>query len=178
MDENESLKQKTQDVGESTTARDNEVLGAVATGDTAVPSVGSRQGTSFSWFRLVVAIAAVGMLFMAVGPRIPGLKKLLGDRPATWEYRVVSVSPETAYDRGLTIEGGMAQNQINVSDAQLSALGLQGWELAGSYLEMETAFPNFGDSKYVTGLRENVRPQRLVLLLKRSVQEWSDQSSK
>ena len=125
-----------------------------------------------------MAVAAVGMLFMMIGPRVPGLKTLLGEGPVTWEYYVVSISPETAHDRGLTIEGGMAQNQINVSDVQLNALGLQGWELAGSYLEMETAFPNFGNSDYVTGLRDNIRPQRLVLILKRPVREWSDQSAK
>lgn len=67
----------------------------------------------------------------------------------------------------------MAQNQITVNDAQLNALGLQGWELTGSYLEMETAFPNFGNSDYVSGLKDNVRPRRLVLMLKRPVQTWA-----
>jgi hypothetical protein len=178
MDENESVKQETKIAGGSAVVENREIPGAVAPRDAVVPGAASRRGVSFSWFRLVVAVAAVGMLLMAVEPRIPGLKRLLGDRPVTWEYRVVSIGPETVHDRGITIEGGMAQNQISVSDAQLNAIGLQGWELAGSYLEMETAFPNFGDSKYVTGLRDNVRPQRLVLILERPAQEWSDQKSK
>lgn len=178
MDGNESIRQETQDVGKSAGTGDSEALGAVAKSSTAGPRVGSRRGPSFSWFRLVVAFAAVGMLLMAVEPRIPGLKRLLGERPLTWEYRVINVSPDVANDRGTTTVGALAANQITVSDARLNALGLQGWELAGSYLEMETAFPNFGDSEYVTGLRDNVRPQRLVLILKRPVQEWSDQSPK
>jgi len=178
MNENEPLKQETLTDSESRVSGQVEASAAVTTADTVVPKAGSRRGTSFSWFRLIVGVAAVGMLFMAIAPRVPGLKELLGERPVTWEYRVVSIGPAVAHDRGLTIEGGMAQNQINVSDTQLNTLGLQGWELAGSYLEMETAFPNFGSADYVTGLRDNVRPQRLVLILKRPVQEWSDQSSK
>jgi hypothetical protein len=41
--------------------------------------------------------------------------------------------------------------------------------IVGSYLEIETAYPNFGDSKYVTGLQPNVRPQRLVLVLRHRI---------
>ena len=52
---------------------------------------------------------------------------------------------------------------------RFGAMGLVPTEL---YLEIETAFPNFGSADYVTGLRDNVRPQRLVLILKRPVQEW------
>jgi hypothetical protein len=178
MNENEPLKQETQTERVPTVTEHSELSGAVATGDTIGPRVGSRRGASFSWFRLVVAVAAVGMLFMTVAPYVPGLKDLLEAKPATWEYRVVSVSPDVANDRGTTTAGGLAQNQITVSATQLNTLGLQGWELAGSYLEMETAFPNFGSADYVTGLRDNVRPQRLVLILKRPVQEWLDQSSK
>lgn len=132
MREDEPLKHEADVGGESIVAGNSVALGVVAVGEAVTPKANSRRGTSFSWFRLVVAVAAVGMLFMAVGPRIPGLRQLLGDRPVTWEYRVASISPETVHDRGLTVEGGMAQNQINVSDAQLNALGLQGWELAGS----------------------------------------------
>jgi hypothetical protein len=74
MNENEPLKQETRDVGESITARNNEVLGAVATGDTIGPRAGSRRGASFSWFRLVVAVTVLGMLLMTVAPYVPGLR--------------------------------------------------------------------------------------------------------
>jgi hypothetical protein len=172
------LKQETKVVGESSVAENGEALGAMATEGIVVPKAGPRHRAPFSWFRLVVAVAVLGMLLMTVAPYVPGLKNLLETKPVTWEYRVVSVSPDVANDRGTTTAGGLAQNQITVSATQLNALGLQGWELTGSYLEMETAFPNFGSADYVTGLRDNVRPQRLVLILKRPVQEWLDQSSK
>ena len=178
MDENGSLNQETKTESEPTVTEHGESSGVVATRAVTVARSGSRRGTSFSWFRLIVAIVAVGMLFMAIAPRVPGLKGLLGERPVTWEYRVMSVAPVVANDRGTTTAGALAPNQINVGEAQLDALGQQGWELAGSYLEMETAFPNFGSADYVTGLRDNVRPQRLVLILKRPVREWSDQSAK
>jgi hypothetical protein len=61
-------------------------------------------------------------------------------------------------------------NTITPSDYSLTALGQEGWELVSSYLEMETAFPNFGDKQYVSGIQPNVRPQRLVLIFKRSIQ--------
>lgn len=178
MDESESLNQETKTESEPTVTEHSESSGVVATRAVTVARSGSRRGNSFSWFRLVVAVAVLGMLLMTVAPYVPGLKNLLEAKPVTWEYRVVSVSPDVANDRGTTTAGGLAQNQITVSATQLNALGLQGWELTGSYLEMETAFPNFGSADYVTGLRDNVRPQRLVLILKRPVQEWLDQSSK
>ncbi|MEN9271477.1 MAG: hypothetical protein Q6L49_12025, partial [Thermostichales cyanobacterium HHBFW_bins_127] len=59
---------------------------------------------------------------------------------------------------------------INVDPKQLAEMGAAGWELAGTFLEMETAFPNFGNAEYVTGLQPNVRPQRLVLIFKRPIQ--------
>jgi hypothetical protein len=47
-------------------------------------------------------------------------------------------------------------------------LGDEGWELVTCYLENETAFPNLGArSDLVTGIRVNIRPQRLVCLFKR-----------
>ena len=178
MNENEPLKQETLTDSESRVSGQVEASAAGSTAEAVVLKASSGRRTSFSWFRLVVAVAVLGMLLMTVAPYVPGLKDLLEAKPVTWEYRVVNVSPDVANDRGTTTAGGLAQNQITVSDAQLNALGLQGWELTGSYLEMETAFPNFGSADYVTGLRDNVRPQRLVLILKRPVQEWLDQSSK
>ena len=66
-----------------------------------------------------------------------------------------------------TGSGAFKFTTITPKAGQLNALGAQGWEVVGSYLEMETAWPNFGSAKYVTGLQPNVRPQRLVLVLQR-----------
>lgn len=61
----------------------------------------------------------------------------------------------------------MKSTSVTPSQDELSKLGAEGWELVGSYLEMETAFPNFGNAGYVTGLQPNVRPQRAVLIFRR-----------
>jgi hypothetical protein len=87
-----------------------------------------------------VAVAAAGLLVMTIAPYIPAFRNLVAPEPTTWEYRVVNINPDVLHDRGVTTTGALAQNQITVSDAQLNALGLQGWELTGSYLEIETAF--------------------------------------
>lgn len=83
-----------------------------------------------------------------------------------YEYKVVTVAPESLERTG---DEAMKAASISVNEKELSALGNQGWEIVGSYLELETAYPNFGDAKYVTGLQTNVRPQRLVLILRHRI---------
>lgn len=80
MDENEPLKQETLAESKSRVSGQVEASAAATTADAVVLKAGSRRGTSFSWFRLIVGVAAVGMLFMAIAPRVPGLKGLLGER--------------------------------------------------------------------------------------------------
>jgi hypothetical protein len=86
-----------------------------------------------------------------------------------WEYNVVYMSQS----RERLGEDAMKAAFILPSDESLDKLGAAGWELAASYLEMETAFPNFGNEKYVAGIQQNVRPQRLVLVFRRPVLEFS-----
>lgn len=84
--------------------------------------------------------------------------------PATrWQYMTLTF-PSEGHDR--TGAEAMKFASITPNMQQLSSLGAQGWEVVASYLELETAFPNFGDDKFVTGLQPNVRPQRLVVILK------------
>jgi hypothetical protein len=83
-----------------------------------------------------------------------------------WEYKVVSVSSES-HDRTGT-DGGKFSS-ITPDEEALNQLGGEGWELASSYLEMETAWVNFGDNSYVTGLQPNIRPQRVVFVFKRKL---------
>ena len=83
---------------------------------------------------------------------------------AAWEYKVVSV-PSADGER--TGTGALRPASIDLVENQLNDLGHEGWELVATFLEMETAFPNFGRDDYVTGLQPNVRPQRAVLIFKR-----------
>ncbi len=92
------------------------------------------------------------------------------DNKKFWEYKVI-------YYTGLNSRDGIEAfkyQSITPDDAELTKLGEQGWEIATSYLEMETAFPNFGEKAYHTGIKENVRPQRLVIILKRLKGVYSD----
>ena len=83
-----------------------------------------------------------------------------------YEYKVVSVAA-SGHDR--TGEAALRPSSVAIDEKELAKLGGQGWELVASFLELETAYPNFGDAKYVTGLQTNVRAQRLVLILRHRI---------
>ncbi len=84
-----------------------------------------------------------------------------------WEYKTVKIATSEINSRNGS--AAMKYSSIDISDDTLNVYGKEGWELVNTYLEMETAFPNFGDSKYVTGIRENIRPQLLVLIFKKKL---------
>ncbi len=88
-------------------------------------------------------------------------------REEMWEYKVVNVFPDGYNSR--EDEGAFLYSKINPNTISMNLHGLLGWELVSTYLEMETAFPNFGSSDYVTGIKSNVRPQRLVMIYKRKI---------
>lgn len=92
-------------------------------------------------------------------------------RPAPkWEYHLMhclAIAPEDKKTASRSGTEALWLTAVEIDPADLAKLGAEGWELAGSYLEMQTAFPNFGKEDYVTGLQPNVRPQRAVLIFKR-----------
>jgi hypothetical protein len=105
--------------------------------------------------------------FVLIGLLSAGLLLLLwiGFRPQPkYEYKVIDI---VAQNNDRSGDGALKFNTINVDEGQLASMGVQGWELVGTFLEMETAYPNFGKSEYVTGLQPNVRPQRVVLIFKK-----------
>ena len=77
-----------------------------------------------------------------------------------WEYKVIYTPvPNTLNNVGAA---------ATVDEVALATAGKDGWELASSYEEYNTVFPNFSaDQKMVTGIESNVRPFQLVLLFKR-----------
>jgi len=81
-----------------------------------------------------------------------------------WEYKVLTISNQ-GYDRDG--HDALKATKASPSESDLNKLGAEGWELVASYLEIETAYPNFGDAKYVTGIQPNIRPQSAVLIFKR-----------
>jgi len=85
---------------------------------------------------------------------------------ARYQYKVLAVDSQ-GNDR--TGDGAMKFTSITPNERELSSLGAAGWEVVASYLEMETAYPNFGKAEYVTGLQPNIRPQRVVMILRHRV---------
>lgn len=92
----------------------------------------------------------------------------LNNSTEKWEYKVT-------YLESTEIEE-YTKSDFNPKEAQLNAgminsYGEEGWELVDTYLETETVHPNYGNDDYVTGLQPNIRPQRLVMIFKRPLQE-------
>ncbi|MDU6114996.1 MAG: DUF4177 domain-containing protein [Paeniclostridium sordellii] len=81
-----------------------------------------------------------------------------------WNYKVVEYYSDQT---GRTGSGALNPSTVSIPENELNELGKQGWELVSSHIENETAYPNFGNSEYVTGLQPNVRPQKVVLLFKK-----------
>lgn len=84
-----------------------------------------------------------------------------------WEYKTVKFYGD---DLSRVDQNAFKYNSIYISQNKLDELGKDGWELVSTSLEMETAFPNFGSEQYVTGIRENVRPQCLICIFKRKIE--------
>lgn len=113
--------------------------------------------TSIKVFNIVVCILLLLILILHF-PTKP--------QQPMFDYKVLSFLTN-GNDR--TGNGAVRFSTINISESELMILGVQGWELVATSLEMETAYPNFGDRSYVTGIQPNVRPQKLICIFKRRV---------
>lgn len=140
-------------------------------------------------FRVLVLLCAVVLMGMGgVGLALQRRQIAASDQQASdlrawrarteaavqWEYKVLSVHPPQDVQR--TGESAVRFTTITPGERDLNELGQQGWELVNSYLEIETAWPNFGNDRYVTGMQPNVRPQRAVLLFRRPVRPGAVQA--
>ena len=89
-----------------------------------------------------------------------------------WEYKIKRFDNALASDPKDTVvlreyDDAKDATAVFIELSDLDSLGSEGWELVSTYLEMETAFFNFGKSDLHTGIKENVRPQAVVALFKR-----------
>lgn len=93
-----------------------------------------------------------------------------------WEYKTVYIDSERfeGKDKGYTKGDQNFKNLVSSTttipvDSSLDRYGFDGWEIATSYLEVETVFPNLlASGENVQGLQSNTRPQRLVIIFKRA----------
>lgn len=118
---------------------------------------------------LLVSTIGVGTYVMKTyGSKPPKTSPAL----VKWDYNKISfpaANPKypSLGNPGRNESDGMVATTVVLDEEELDRLGKEGWELVASYLEIQTAFPNFGKEEYVTGLRENIRPQLLVCIFKR-----------
>lgn len=116
----------------------------------------------------VIMICFMAVISISIMYGVSVIKPKIGiAEEQVWEYKTVQFQPKEINKR--TDSGASNFNTIDIPEETLNQMGQDGWELVTSHLEMETAFPNFGDSKYVTGLQPNVRPQMVILIFKRPV---------
>lgn len=88
-----------------------------------------------------------------------GLLMTFASCQSQWEYKVVRVQGESTSDSKACSYGDNTH--------MLNSMGKDGWELVSTYTEEETSFPNFGDSQYVTGIRDNTRTYAVNFVFKR-----------
>ncbi|MDD4760950.1 MAG: hypothetical protein PHU66_09100 [Bacteroidaceae bacterium] len=79
-----------------------------------------------------------------------------------WEYKTITINGEEKEN-----SSDFRAIDFEIPDSTLNVYGNQGWELAGIYTNIETVHPNFGDSRYVTGIQPNTRTLSVNYVLKR-----------
>lgn len=80
----------------------------------------------------------------------------------SWEYKVVKVEGKEANSLP-----DFTTMEFDDQTSMLNKMGNNGWELVSTYTEVGTAFPNFGNNEYVTGLRDNHRTCVVNFVFKR-----------
>jgi hypothetical protein len=152
-------------IGHATPAMGQPSVG-VAAPPSYQPAAYAKPPSSMTKTQGTVLIALISLLiilaFVGIGVTAASAYKA----PVKYQYKVVRANSQS-HDRTGEEAGKFSTIQIGQKD--MDDLGADGWELVGSFLEMETAFPNFGNEKYVTGLQPNVRPQSAVLLFKKPI---------
>ena len=91
-----------------------------------------------------------------------------------WEYLqidIAAVPPSEQILLGLRDDNlrKLLDQTVSEIDEKLNAYGKEGWELVSITTEHQTSHPNFGKEDYVSGIQPNVRPQKVIALLKRQL---------
>lgn len=99
------------------------------------------------------------LLFLIAVLTVAACSSDSGSLQSKWEYKIVIIENEQFSE--------FAASEINVSSKDLNQYGEEGWELVDVYTIIETEHPNFGNSEYVTGIRENTRTSSVNCVFKR-----------
>lgn len=94
-----------------------------------------------------------------------------------WEYKVIEIGrPDLDYYYEDNEWRKFNPVRIENPTDELNALGKEGWELVATYTSVSTAFPNFGNHEYVTGLQSNTRTHKVCFVFKRPLVEKNESS--
>ena len=101
------------------------------------------------------------------------------NQTSNWEYKTIyfdAVKIESSDKSYLKSDQDfvnlISSTTVVPSDSSLNNLGKEGWEIASSFVEQETVYPNLlAKGQSVDGLKQNVRPQRLVVIFKRPLKQ-------
>ena len=167
MEKNNSSEKVNDEIIEKTNSSEKVNGEIIKNTNSSKDKMNKKPKKKIEWFKILLTILLV-ILISTIAYGIISIKASIGvTQEQKWEYKTVNITPSANNSR--TGTGASEYNAITPSETQLNTLGGEGWELVSSYLEMETAYPNFGDEKYVTGIQPNIRPQSVVLLFKRPV---------
>lgn len=87
-----------------------------------------------------------------------------------WEYKELKIDNNS---NNYSISGQKSSGNFPRSERELNTLGNEGWELSTSYTLIETAYPNFGNEGYHTGIKTNTRTKAIVYVFKRQKKQKS-----
>jgi len=128
---------------------------AASTPSPAVTVPANVRPASSAQAALIILLLFAALALPYIGPLRP---------VPTWEYKRV-VFPSNG--DGRIGPGALRYSTVPLDEKLLSQLGAEGWEMVGTYLEMETAFPNLDENERPRNFQPNVRPQSLTVLFKR-----------
>lgn len=122
-----------------------------------------------------ILILFVGLLLGACGDK---------NTQTNWEYIVISIKGSKIptpcfgkdiekYEKASDYHTLIYPDQGDIAQS-LNIWGRNGWELVSTYTTVETVYPNFGDEKYHTGIKENTRTEKINFVFKRPVLKKSD----
>lgn len=94
-----------------------------------------------------------------------------------WEYKTVAFTgtllyqnPQTDDERNVNSATTPTFDQQQIQNT-LTNEGNQGWELVNTLPFEDTSFPNFGDAKYVPGIKPNTHTSAFIMFFKRKKAE-------
>lgn len=108
--------------------------------------------------RILILLVSLSLLFACT----PATKE-----QTKWEYKTIKVVGKESESKYLGSE--FLPLLFGDQTKTLNEMGQEGWELVNTYSEIETVHANFGNSDYVTGIRENTRTCVIYFIFKRPV---------